>query len=659
MKPESTSGASFWSSLWQSKSCCKTEDPANEKSDLTKSNKLSPKRSAACLMLAMGLFVGVDAIAQDPGVGGTVAGFEVDADYKSGFIPPFWNSTNYTPPGLTTGDDWSHGSSGSAVLLQVGGVSVPGITADGSAIWQVDGNWGNKSAVPEMLTFAGTSNKNGDPIGPGMKPYLLQVGGSGPQKNDITNTMLYSKTFNGHIWLFFAAETRSVNGASYLDFEYNQYGVSTEGNHLTGPANDATRDIVNGRTVNDFVLVVNYTGGGNKPIVGVRKWLASGQWSEELPVSELGAFVTTNTQNVDAVAPNKAFAGNGAYSNVTGALQLVEGGIDITALNLQLDQCTPEATVTVKTRSSPSFTAELKDLDVLNFSITPSPMATVAAIPPLCEDTSGTTVFNVSGTYTNGTPVFTATGGTVSNESYVNGVATANVSVTGSGSEIATVYLTVTSPNSSCPVALDSAKISVNPQPDGPTLSIVNPDCETALGTITVVSPANPASPAPAIYEYRNNGGAWQTSAVFNFSGGDGYSIEVRAISDTSCVSQATICPSTGPAASSIREVPKISPTGFIKQEQFSASDAKMAIYPNPATTKSTIEFATKKSGQTTLSIYDVNGHLVEQVYNSYSNAGYVNTIVVDGSKYDAGIYFSRLMQGDQQIESQKFVIQK
>lgn len=598
----------------------------------------------------------------DPGVGGTMTNFEIDADFRSGFIPPFWNSGNYTPPGLVTGDDWSKGSTGNAVLKQSGGVSVPGITADGSAIWQVDGNWGNKSQVAERLTFAGQSNKNGDPIGPGMKPYSLQVGGSGPQKNDITNTFLYSRNAtNGHLWLFFAAETRSVDGSSYLDFEYNQYGVSTTGNKLTGPANDATKRIVNGRTTDDFILVINYTGGGNRPIVGVRKWLSTGQWSEELPVSALGAFVTTNTQNVAAVAPNMSFAGNGAYSNITGALQLVEGGIDITALNLQLDQCTPEATVTVKTRSSPSFTAELKDLDVLNFSLTPSAIASLPAVPALCEDSSGTTVFSVSGTYSNGTPVFSVTGGTLSNINYNNGVATADVSVTGSGTGIATVRLTVSTPNPFCPQAVDSISLSVNDRPDGPVLSIVNPDCENAQGTITVISPANPASPADPVYEYRNNGGSWQTSGVFTFNGGDGYSIEVRSISNPACLSLPTVCPSTGPDTTSGRariSTSGISYTGFIKPNEMPGK-VKMNIYPNPSNSKSTLEFATKNSGNVIIQIYDVNGHLIEQVFNSYSHAGVVNRVNIDGSKLPEGIYFTRVMQGDEQIETQRFVIQR
>jgi hypothetical protein len=405
-----------------------------------------------------------------PGVGGTQAGFEIDSDFRSGVIPNWWNATNYTPPGLTLGDDWSKSGAGNAVLKQLNGISVPGVTADLRSIWQVDGNYGNASAIAELSTFSGSSNKNGDAIGSGQSPYSVQFGGSGPQKNDITNTFLHARELphaadihsanvHNHTWLFFGAETRSVDGTSYLDFEYNQAGASVVNSQLVG------KGPLNGRTVNDFLLIVNYTGGGNKPIVGIRKILqATGTWSDELTVDNLGAFVTTNTGDIPAVAPNKAFAGNGAASGTTVALQLVEGGVDVTALNLGLNLCTPVATITVKTRSSASYTSELKDFDILNFSLTPPATATVAAVNSQCKAASGSTVFQVSGTYSGGTPLWSiSAGGILSNESYVGGVATATVSIAGNGPE--TVTLTTTSSNSSCPNATAFRTLTILPLP--------------------------------------------------------------------------------------------------------------------------------------------------------------------------------------------------
>jgi hypothetical protein len=580
----------------------------------------------------------------DPGNGGTVGGFEVDADFISGTVPGFWNSGNYANYG-TYGDDWSQGTTFSAVLKQVAGVSVPGLTTDGKSLWKVDGNWGNASAVPEVQSFAGNSNKNGDNIQLAVKPYSLQLGGTGPQKNDITQSFLHTRTVSGDIWLFFGAETRATSGSSYIDFEYNQHGVTVTNSQLYGPVNNTGSNIVGGRTINDFIIVVNYTGGGAKPVVGVRKWLANGTWSAELPLTAGQSYMTTNIAAVSPVAPNKAFATNGAYANQTGALQFVEGGVNITALNLLLDVCTPEATVTVKTRSSPSFTAELKDLDILPFALTPSATAAVPAVPSQCIDASGTTRFHVTGTYTNGTPNFTATGGTIvaGSQTYADGTVEADVDVTGSGSEICTVLLTVTTPVASCPEATASIKLSVSPRPNAPVLSIVNPDCNRAMLEINVISPRG-------AYEYSNQGGAWQTDTLFNVAPGTGYSIVVRSTADPACVSAAAECP-----APSARLMPaKTTPVKLNK-----TTEGELSIYPNPFTMNCTIEFKAPKAGRAELSVFDLNGRLVKQAYTAQVNAGETYRTTLDGSQYPDGIYIARFTLNGKLIKSARIVHRK
>ncbi|MES2647217.1 MAG: hypothetical protein V4717_10100 [Bacteroidota bacterium] len=396
------------------------------------------------------------------GTGSTVVGFEVDASFKSGYTPPFWKTTapnqNYFG-GI--GDDWSKGTTGNAVLKQLNNVSVPGLTADRTALWQVDGNWGT-NLPPDLSVFGGTSNKNSDAIGAGQDPYAIDEGSGGPQKNDITNVFLHARrnAANNNLWLFFGAETRSTNGNSYLDFEYNQAGVTTDGGFMTGLGP------LNGRTIDDILLVINYTQGGKTPIVGIRKWLASGTWSDELTLPAGSAFMTTNTLAVDAVAPMKAFTGDGAPSNTSSAFQFVEGAINVSALGLAgLEQCTPNATVTVKTRASASYTSELKDWDVLRFPLTPASAALVNSITPQCETVPGPTVFTVTGTYDNGTPAWSTTAGTLSNEVFNAGVASATLSLA-AGTTSAIVTLSTTSSNPNCPPATSSKTATVYPRPD-------------------------------------------------------------------------------------------------------------------------------------------------------------------------------------------------
>ena len=69
------------------------------------------------------------ALAQN-GTPGNAIGVEIDANYRSGVIPA---GALYP-----TGSDWSQGPTGSALLLQSGGKSVPGYNPLTNATWYVD-----------------------------------------------------------------------------------------------------------------------------------------------------------------------------------------------------------------------------------------------------------------------------------------------------------------------------------------------------------------------------------------------------------------------------------------------------------------------------------------------------------------------------------------
>jgi len=219
--------------------------------------------------------------------------------------------------------------------------------------------------------------------------------------------------------------------------------------------------------------------------------------SYEISLSGQDIFVATNTANVPAVAPNAAFAGDGSRTSTTLALQLVEGGIDVSSLQLggNFDACNPQSTVTVKTRSSASFTSELKDYDILKFSATPPAEASVTAITPQCRDLSGSNTFSISGTYVGINPVWSTSTGTLSNQSYSNGVATATLTLpsTTAGTS-ATVTLTVQTDNPQCnQPGTDSKTATVNPLP---TVSagddkVIN--CNSENGQVTLTATSTPA----------------------------------------------------------------------------------------------------------------------------------------------------------------------
>lgn len=298
----------------------------------------------------------------------TVASFEIHGRLFSGSAPaPF-----------ELGDGWAQGQA----LLGV-------LDGDGNAVGlfnarrQLDENWGNQGDGLDPTKFGGSSNKNDDLIGPEEDPWDWGGGGGGPRKNDITNTYFHSRMDpdTGHLWVFIGAETRSTNGDSHVDFEFNQAGVvqvgKTSGQLIgQGP--------LGGRTLDDFIVSIDFLNGGGSPDTTFRTW--KGSAFVEMPVT--GEVVSaTNLSNIEHGSGGawKHFAGNGGTVEVLSALQLVEAGIDLTALGVAVDVCSTAATFTVKSRSSTSFSSSLKDFVLVTFSLIPPPQASATNDGPVCE----------------------------------------------------------------------------------------------------------------------------------------------------------------------------------------------------------------------------------------------------------------------------------
>ena len=184
-----------------------------------------------------------------------------------------------------------------------------------------------------------------------------------PAKDDINTAMVFIAVnpVDNHIWLAISGDRFSTNGTSYLDFEFYQNPITKTGGPLTGGFTSTGPH--NGRTVGDISITLEYTGGGSLASVSYQQWQAgseAGSYDYFSVTPDPGtAFAAANAGVIDV--PCGAF-GATTYQ----PLQFAEGAIDLTALiggTGLPGECgsLPFETLFIKTKSSASNTADLKD----------------------------------------------------------------------------------------------------------------------------------------------------------------------------------------------------------------------------------------------------------------------------------------------------------
>jgi hypothetical protein len=276
----------------------------------------------------------------------------------------------------------------------------------------------------DISVFAGTSNKNDDLIGSavGQHPWTWDDG-STPPKDDLTEVYIHARvgpgidpatglTQDGHLWLMLANAHASTDGDKHTDYEFNQAGIQQTGS-LPAGGKLIGLGANGGRTTNkDFIISIDYTNGGTQACVTLRRWNGSAYVTPlfpGLPQDSVPAGISFTAVNLVSVPVPGSVFGTGSGYNVTDhydPLQFVEVALDLTAFLPDLstsDLCHATSTVMVKTRSSQSFTAELKDFVLAPFTIVQppdvhitGPDAVCAGGPSVqfCEDASGAAQWN-------------------------------------------------------------------------------------------------------------------------------------------------------------------------------------------------------------------------------------------------------------------------
>jgi len=81
------------------------------------------------------------------------------------------------------------------------------------------------------------------------------------------------------------------------------------------------------------------------------------------------------------------------------------------------------------------------------------------------------------------------------------------------------------------------------------------------------------------------------------------------------------------------------------------------AAYPNPFNPTTSLDYSLDVEGDMNISILDVNGRVVEVLYNGFSDVGH-NSINWDASYAPSGVYFVKLISGNK-VQTQKIVLVK
>jgi hypothetical protein len=197
-----------------------------------------------------------------------------------------------------------------------------------------------------------------DSFGQGTKedtPVPTVVDGSiPPNKSDLLNFGVYQETVGGRNFLhMFWHRVQEPSGTTNMDFEFNQ-STTASGNGVT-PV----------RTAGDLLVQYDLAQGGTHPVLFLSRWVTSGSasqceaanavpcWGDKTNLTAAGD--ATGSINTSAIPAAEA-DGLGNISPRT----FGEASLDLDAI-LGTTQCAAFGSAYLKSRSSDSFTAALKD----------------------------------------------------------------------------------------------------------------------------------------------------------------------------------------------------------------------------------------------------------------------------------------------------------
>jgi hypothetical protein len=203
---------------------------------------------------------------------------------------------------------------------------------------------------------SGTSDNS---FGQGTKeddPNVTVVTGSiPPQKSDLTRFYAANEFANSANYLYLAWERSNVLGSANMDFEINQKAQPNL--TTTGP-----KSLV--RTAGDLLITFDF-GGSGSPVLGLLKWVTTGATSQCFSANALPCW--GNRVNLSAAGEAEGAVNSVTVNDPIANVSLPAGTFGEASVNLTAAGVFPAGTCTafgstfLKSRSSASFPAEVKD----------------------------------------------------------------------------------------------------------------------------------------------------------------------------------------------------------------------------------------------------------------------------------------------------------
>lgn len=304
------------------------------------------------------------------------------------------------------------------------------LKVDGSAAtcidWLTGGTGTPLRITPKRDRASGSSD---DSFGQGTSENdanpTIVTGSIPPNKSDLLTFGVYTETNTTPKFLeLFWQRVNSPQGTTNMDFELNQKYCDPTASPTNCANNGSTETATPVRTTGDKLITYDLSKGGTVPTISIRNWGGS-SWGSPTVISGGANPNALGSVNTSTIPSNQA---GGAIPTGLGSLDpftFGEAAISFNAIFPPGTSCRTFGSAYVKSRSSDSFTAELKDfiaperVNITNCTSLTTTATTSATIGSQITDTAhlgggvnptGTITFTAfNNAQCSGTPVFTDT----------------------------------------------------------------------------------------------------------------------------------------------------------------------------------------------------------------------------------------------------------